>query len=132
MRDGMSIFGNDYPTPDGTGVRDYIHVDDLAAAHLDALTYLSQGNSSTILNRGYGHGYSVNEVIECVKSVSNTDFHVRVETRRAGDPPELIADKNRICREFDWKPQYNDLETICRSAFEWESRLQDDFQTDQD
>ena len=132
VRDSMSVFGNDYPTPDGTGVRDYIHVDDLASAHLDALAYLSQGNPSTILNCGYGHGYSVKQVIECVKSVSNTDFPVRVEGRRDGDPPELVADNTRIRREFNWKPKYNDLDTICRSAYEWESRLNERFPADPD
>ena len=123
MRPGMSIFGDDYETQDGTCIRDYIHVDDLAVAHLDALDYLRGRGESRVLNCGYGTGFSVKQVVECVKTVSNTDFPVKIESRRAGDPPQLIADNSEIRREFDWKPQYNDLETICRSAFQWESEL---------
>ena len=121
-RSGMSIFGDDYDTPDGTCIRDYIHVDDLAAAHLDAWRHLEDGGTTRILNCGYGHGFSVREVIECVKSVSNTDFAVDVRQRRPGDPPQLVADSAKIRRLLDWQPQYDDLETICRSAWEWEKR----------
>jgi UDP-glucose 4-epimerase len=124
-RTRLSIFGDDYETPDGTCIRDYIHVDDLAAAHLDALGYLDGGGDSCVLNCGYGLGFSVKEVVECVKNVSNSDFPVTVEPRRAGDPPRLIADNREIRRVFDWKPQYNDLETICDSAFRWERGLAD-------
>jgi len=116
----LSIFGDDYPTADGSCIRDYIHVDDLAVAHLDALSYLDNDGESTILNCGYGHGFSVKEVIEQVKAVSNVDFEVKIESRRAGDPPELIADNTKIKQVLNWKPQYNDLATICRSAYEWE------------
>ncbi len=120
IRPGISIFGDDYDTPDGTCIRDYIHVDDLAAAHLDAWRYLQDGGKTRILNCGYGNGFSVREVIECVKSVSNTDFEVDVRQRRPGDPPQLVADSDKIRRLLNWQPQYNDLEIICRSAYEWE------------
>ncbi len=123
IRPGMSIFGDDYDTPDGTCIRDYIHVDDLAAAHLDAWRYLQDGGKTRILNCGYGNGFSVKEVIECVKSVSNTDFEVDVRPRRPGDPPQLVANSDAIRRLLNWQPQYNDLEMICRSACEWEKRL---------
>ncbi len=123
IRSGMSIFGDDYDTPDGTCIRDYIHVDDLAAAHLDAWSYLKDGGTTRILNCGYGRGFSVREVIECVKSVSNTDFAVDIQQRRPGDPPQLVADSDKIRRLLNWQPQYHDLETICRSAWEWEKRL---------
>ena len=122
IRPGMSIFGDDYDTPDGTCIRDYIHVDDLAAAHLDAWRHLQDGGKTRALNCGYGYGFSVREVIECVKSVSNTDFGVNVRPRRPGDPPQLVADNDKIRRLLNWQPQYNDLEMICRSAWEWEKR----------
>ena len=122
MRSGMSIFGDDYDTPDGTCIRDYIHVDDLATAHLYAWRYLKRGGESSVLNCGYGRGFSVREVIKCVKSVSDTDFAVDIRARRPGDPPRLVADSGKIGRLLDWRPQYNDLETICRSAWEWEKR----------
>lgn len=123
VRDGMSLFGDDYPTRDGTCIRDYIHVEDLAAAHLDAFDYLDQGGESVVLNCGYGHGYSVGEVIECVKAVSNVDFAVTIENRRRGDPPELVADNALLRRRFGWKPRYDDLPTICRTAYRWEQAL---------
>ncbi len=122
MHERMSIFGDDYATPDGTCVRDYIHVDDLATAHLDALTYLSRGHPSTVLNCGYGHGHSVKEVIECVKRVSGADFTVSVEPRRHGDPPELVADSSMLVDKLGWSPKYNDLELICHSAYAWEKK----------
>lgn len=121
-RSGMAIFGTDYPTKDGTGVRDYIHVEDLARAHLDALTYLGNGGRSEILNCGYGKGYSVREVIEVVKKVSGVDFKVSIEPRREGDPAALIADASRIEKILGWKPKFNDLELICRSTLEWEKK----------
>ena len=123
QRPAMSVFGNDYDTADGTCIRDYIHVDDLAAAHLDALNYLSGGGDSLALNCGYGRGYSVSEVVNMVKKVSGTDFKVLQEGRRAGDPAALVADNSQIVRTFNWAPQFADLETICRSAYEWELKL---------
>lgn len=122
-RRGMAIFGDDYPTADGTCVRDYIHVADLAAAHLCALEYLDGGGMSATLNCGYGRGSSVAQVIACVKAVSGADFPVTVGARRPGDPPELVADNAAIRRAFNWSPRFDDLETICRSAWEWERRL---------
>lgn len=123
QRPEMSVFGDDYDTADGTCVRDYIHVDDLARAHLDALKYLSTGGDSLALNCGYGRGYSVREVVDMVKKVSGVDFKVRREGRRAGDPAELVANNQQIRQRFNWEPRYADLETICRSAYEWELKL---------
>ena len=120
VRDGMNVFGRDYETKDGTCVRDYIHVDDLASAHLSALTYLEQHNKSEIFNVGYGRGYSVLEVIEMVKRVSGVDFRVVDAARRAGDPAILIADNAKICALTDWKPRFDDLTYIVKSAYEWE------------
>jgi len=122
-RTGMSIFGEDYPTPDGTCVRDYIHVDDLGRAHLDALDYLALGKASAVLNCGYGKGYSVKEVIDTVKRVSGNDFPVTMEGRRAGDPPELIAVNRRIQEVLGWQPRFNDIEFIVRTAYEWEAKI---------
>lgn len=119
----MSIFGTDYPTPDGTGVRDYIHVEDLATAHLDALDYLRSGGASTVLNVGYGHGYSVREVLKSVERVAGTRLKVVEEPRRAGDPPALVARADRIRRELNWKPKLDNLDTIVRTALAWEKRL---------
>ena len=119
-RNGMSIFGTDYDTPDGTCIRDYIHVEDLAEAHLDALDYLFEGGKSTIVNCGYGRGFSVKDVVKTVKEVSGSDFSVTMESRRAGDPPQLIADNSKIKKMFNWQSRFDDLETICRSAYEWE------------
>ncbi len=120
----LSIFGTDYPTPDGTGVRDYIHVEDLAAAHLDALTYLRNGGASTILNVGYGHGYSVREVLASVERVTGKRLNVREQPRRAGDPPSLVARAERIRAQLGWRPRLDDLDTIVRSAYRWEQQLQ--------
>ena len=120
----MKIFGNNYETKDGTCIRDYIHVDDLACAHLDALRYLADGGSSETLNCGYGCGYSVREVLATVKSVSGIDFSVIEGRRRAGDSPQLIADNRRICQILGWTPRHNDIVKICRSAWEWEKRYQ--------
>jgi UDP-glucose 4-epimerase len=124
-RPSLSIFGTDYPTPDGTGVRDYIHVEDLAAAHLSALDYLAQGGASTTLNCGYGHGYSVREVIQMVERVNDGKrLNVVESPRRAGDPPSLVADAQRIREVIGWSPRYDDLETIVRNQLDWEHRLQ--------
>lgn len=122
-RPSISIFGTDYPTPDGTGVRDYIHVEDLATAHLNALDYLRAGSKSTVLNVGYGHGYSVREVLQSVERVSGERLKVVEEPRRAGDPPALVARADRIRQELGWKPRLDDLDTIVRTSLEWERRL---------
>ncbi len=123
-RPHLSVFGTDYPTGDGTGVRDYIHVEDLATAHLDALTYLRARGSSTTLNVGYGHGYSVREVIDSVQRVTGKKLTVKEEPRRPGDPPALVARAERIRSELGWKPRLNDLDTIVRTAYAWEQHLQ--------
>jgi len=122
QRDGMSVFGTDFPTPDGTGVRDYIHISDLIGAHLVALDRLVEGADSFTANCGYGHGFSVLEVIEAVKRVSNSGFDVKMEDRRLGDPAEIVADA-ALMRGFGWQPQHDDLETIVRSAIDWETNL---------
>jgi len=119
----VAIFGTDYPTPDGTGVRDYIHVGDLAAAHLDALQYLRAGGASTTLNVGYGHGYSVRQVLASVERVSGKRLNVREEPRRPGDPPALVARAERIRRELKWQPRLDDLDAIVYTALAWEQRL---------
>lgn len=120
QRPGLSVFGTDYPTPDGTCIRDYIHVQDLAQAHLDALDYLGRGGESAALNCGYGRGFSVNEVVAHVKQASAVDFPVSLSPRRAGDPAELVADNTQIRSLLAWKPEFDNLELICRSAYEWE------------
>jgi len=125
-RSHVSIFGTDYSTPDGTGVRDYIHVEDIATAHLDALRYLRQGGPSAILNCGYGHGYSVREVIDSVDRISGTPLVRREEPRRAGDPAILIAAADRIRAVLGWHPRYDDLDTIVKTALHWERRLLDE------
>ena len=122
-RSHVSIFGTDYATPDGTGVRDYIHVDDLARAHLDALDYLRAGGAPLVLNCGYGHGYSVREVIASVERVAGVRLTVREEPRREGDPPTLIARAERIRERLGWRPQLDDLDTIVRTSLDWERKL---------
>jgi len=124
VRPGLQIFGTDYPTPDGTGVRDYIHVEDLASAHLRALDYLRDGGASTTLNCGYGHGFSVREVLRMVEKVSGKPLAVEESPRRAGDPPSLVAQAERIRAVLGWSPRLDDLETIVRTQLEWEYRLQ--------
>jgi UDP-glucose 4-epimerase len=124
-RDEVSIFGTDYDTPDGTAVRDYIHVEDLAAAHLDALAYLRAGGPSATLNCGYGRGFSVREVLDCVARVAGRPLNVTEAPRRAGDPPKLVARAERIRDTLGWEPQYADLNGIVRSALAWEQRLLD-------
>jgi UDP-glucose 4-epimerase len=123
VRPEIAIFGTDYPTPDGTGVRDYIHVEDLAVAHLDALDYLRTGGGSTTLNCGYGHGYSVRDVLGTVERVHGKRLNVVERPRRAGDPPSLVAHAERIRSVLGWKPRFDDLEAIVRSQLEWELRL---------
>ena len=122
-RDEVRIFGTDYATPDGTGVRDYIHVEDLASAHLAALEYLRRGGESTVLNAGYGHGYSVRELIAMVEQVAGHEIAKREVERRAGDPPTLVAAVDKIHETLDWQPRYDDLETICATSLAWEREL---------
>ena len=123
-RSHVSIFGTDYPTSDGTGIRDYIHVEDLASAHLKALDYLDGGGASQIINCGYGHGYSVREVLSTVNRVHGTPLKTIEEPRRAGDPPSLVAKVDRVREILGWQPQFDDLEVIVRSQLAWEKRLQ--------
>ncbi len=124
-RDQLYIFGTDYPTPDGTGLRDYIHVEDLARAHLDALTYLRDGGDSTTLNCGYGYGYSVREVIAAVEKAHGASLKVVEAERRAGDPPELVAVADKIRSTLGWRPAHEDLDLIVRSSLSWERHLLD-------
>jgi len=121
-REKMAIFGEDFDTYDGTGVRDYIHVDDLASVHIKAIEYL-QENPSDIFNVGYGKGFSVKEVIEKMKKVTNTNFQVDIAPRRAGDPALLTSDNTKIKTKMNWTPKYESLELICASAFEWEKKV---------
>ena len=120
-RDGITVFGTDYDTPDGTCIRDYIHVEDLAAAHVRALEYLQSGGSSQVLNCGYGRGYSVLEVIDAVRRASGADFPVHYGPRREGDPPALTANATRIREVLGWQPTYDDLDLIVQHALAWES-----------
>jgi UDP-glucose 4-epimerase len=122
-RDKMNVFGTDYPTPDGTCIRDYIHVTDLARAHSAALAYLRRGGASATFNCGYGHGYSVLEVLETARRISGRNFPVEFAGRRAGDPAALVADVSRIHAALDWRPIYDNLDTIVSHALAWERRL---------
>jgi UDP-glucose 4-epimerase len=123
-RNSMEVFGNDYPTPDGTCVRDYIHVTDLVAAHLDALKHLRAGRENLVLNCGYGRGYSVLEVIETVKRLSGKDFSVKISPRRPGDPAAIVARADRIRKKLGWQPKFDDLVKIISHALAWENTLQ--------
>lgn len=123
QRSQAAIYGTDYPTPDGTGIRDYIHIEDLAAAHLAALDYLDKGGESTAMNVGYGSGSSVREVLAMVKQVSGVDFAVVEDGRRPGDPACLVAKADKIKRLTEWRPRYDSLKTIVEDAWRWESRL---------
>jgi UDP-glucose 4-epimerase len=122
-RPHVSVFGSDYPTADGTGVRDYLHVEDLASAHLRALAYLRNAGASTTLNVGYGHGYSVREILRTVEQVGGKPLTVREEARRAGDPAMLVARAARIRAELGWQPRYDDLQAIIESSLAWERKL---------
>ena len=124
MRNGVSIFGTDYPTPDGTGIRDYIHIEDLASAHLAALNHLEKGRESITVNVGYGRGASVREVIAVVRAVSGVEFPVEEAERRPGDPAQLVARADTIRALFGWEPRYDNLETIVTDAWRWEQKLQ--------
>lgn len=121
QRDGMSVFGADYETRDGTCVRDYIHVEDLAKAHVMALDYMAKGGDSSVLNCGYGRGFTVNEVIDVVKTQSGVDFPVELVGRRAGDPAALMADNARIKATLGWTPDFDNLDTIVSTALAWEA-----------
>ncbi|KQT54494.1 UDP-glucose 4-epimerase [Aureimonas sp. Leaf454] len=122
-REGVEIFGTDYPTSDGTAIRDYIHVTDLAAAHLKALDHLRGGGKSIVANVGYGRGLSVREVLDTVREVSAVAFPVRESPRRAGDPPSIVADSSKARAELGWTPQLDDLPTIVEHALAWERHL---------
>ncbi|MCX8076980.1 MAG: UDP-glucose 4-epimerase GalE [Aquificaceae bacterium] len=116
----IEVFGSDYPTLDGTGVRDYVHVVDLCQAHLKALECLMEGGESDVFNIGYGRGYSVLEVIQKVKEISRRDFDVRYAPRREGDPPALVADSTKAMKVLKWQPKYDDLGFIIKTALDWE------------
>jgi UDP-glucose 4-epimerase len=122
-RPHVAVYGADYPTADGTGVRDYIHVEDLADAHIKALDYLRSGGESTTLNCGYGHGYSVREVLRMVEEVNGVSLKIREEPRRAGDPPALIANAEKIRTTLGWTPRFDDLREIVRTSLAWERTL---------
>jgi UDP-glucose 4-epimerase len=123
LRSKLDIYGDDYPTPDGTCIRDYIHVSDLVRAHSDALHYLRAGGASVTLNCGYGHGFSVREVVEMVKRVSGVDFKVEIAPPRPGDPAQIVAASDRARAMLGWTPQYDDLVTIIAHALAWERKL---------
>lgn len=119
-KEQMNIFGSDYPTPDGTCIRDYIHVEDLADLICRAIQSLEEGGISDILNCGYGQGYSVSEIVETIKKVSEVNFQVVKSARRTGDAVSTVADSAKVQSKWNWSPRYNNLELICLSAFKWE------------
>lgn len=119
----LEIYGTDYPTPDGTCIRDYIHVDDLSDAHVSALDYLIEEGRSGVFNCGYGHGYSVREVVAAAKRATGVDFKVIEASRREGDPPQLIADSTKLKDTLGWVPRHDDLPYIIRTAYEWEKKI---------
>ena len=119
----MQVFGTDYATPDGTCIRDFIHVKDLARAHVSALKYLRRGAKSDVFNCGYSKGFSVLEVIEAVKRASGRNFDVRRSSRRPGDPPAIVSASDKIRRILGWMPEHDDLDRIVAQALAWESRL---------
>jgi UDP-glucose 4-epimerase len=125
-RDKIYIFGTDYDTPDGTGIRDFIHVEDLARAHLDSLNYLRAGGDSQVMNCGYGQGYSVREVLTAVERATGKALPIEEAPRRPGDPPILIATADKIREVLGWKPQHNDLDHIVATALQWERKLLDE------
>ena len=122
-RDLIRIFGTDYPTPDGTGIRDYIHVQDLAAAHLSAMDYLNRGSDSVTLNCGYGHGYSVREVLDTVQQVGHNKLNIIETDRRTGDPPALVAEPALLRQLLDWQPHHDNLQEIVEHALLWERKI---------
>lgn len=123
LRPQLSIYGTDYATSDGTCVRDYIHVEDLADVHVAALRHLYQGGKSDLMNCGYGQGYSVREIASIMKKVSGKDFPVICEKRRAGDARSLVADASYLQTRYGWKPKQNNIELICKTAYDWEKNL---------
>lgn len=122
-REELFVFGTDYPTPDGTAVRDYIHVSDLAAAHINALDYLRKKGKSTTLNCGYGHGFSVKEVINAINKAHGKPINVEEMPRRAGDPAELVSIADNVRQTIGWQPQYDDLDVIVKTSLDWEQKL---------
>lgn len=122
-RESIAIYGTDYPTSDGTCVRDYIHVMDLVDAHMSALQHLLDGGGSDAFNCGYGHGYTVRQVLDVARSVTGIDFPIKESPRRKGDPSVLVADSTKLRQKLQWKPKYDDLEHIVRTAWEWEKKL---------
>ena len=125
-RNHIKIYGVDYPTPDGTCIRDFIHVQDLAIAHVQMVDYLKNGGTSEIFNCGYGCGFSVREVLETMKKISGVDFKIVESKRRTGDPVQLVAGTEKIQKVLGWLPKYNDLSLICKTALEWECKLQNE------
>ncbi len=123
QRSHMDVFGTDYPTADGTCIRDYIHVSDLIAAHMAALGYLRQGGASDVFNCGYSLGFSVKQVVAAVKRASGKDFDVRLAPRRAGDPSAIVAKSDKIRTRLGWQPRYDDLDQIVAHALAWEETL---------
>jgi UDP-glucose 4-epimerase len=123
LRYSVAIFGTDYPTPDGTGVRDYIHVSDLVDAHALLLNYLRAGGASSVCNCGYGTGYSVRQVIDTVRRVSGVDFNVVEQPRRPGDPASVVARADKVRELLGWQPRHADLEEIVQAAYDWERYL---------
>lgn len=123
IRPHVAVYGTDHPTPDGTGLRDYIHVEDLASAHLAALSHLRAGGASVILNCGYGCGYSVREVLRAVEKANGQPLHIIDEQRRAGDPPALVAVADKVREVLNWKPRYDDLDIIVQTALAWERKI---------
>jgi UDP-glucose 4-epimerase len=119
----LKIYGADYPTPDGTAIRDFVHVSDLADAHLEALSYLRRGGASEILNVGYGRGYSVSEVVSAFERVTGKELPHEIARRRPGDPPQLIADNAAIRAALDWRPRFDEIDFIVKTAIAWENRL---------
>jgi len=126
-RDGFTIFGDDYDTPDGTNVRDYIHVLDLASAHTKAIDYLFENKKSDYFNLGVGKGYSNRQVIEMIKKIAKKDFRVEIGKRREGDPDAIYADNQKAKKVLKWTPEYSDLETIIKSAWKWHSKNPEGF-----
>ena len=125
VREKVTVYGTDYPTADGTCVRDYIHVEDLARAHLDALRHLEKGGASDTFNCGYGRGFSVREVLRMVEKVSGVKLRIEDGPRRAGDAAELVAEAGRIRRVLGWRPEHDDPGVICSTAYKWEGRLRE-------
>ncbi|WP_418184846.1 UDP-glucose 4-epimerase GalE [Aliarcobacter vitoriensis] len=121
-REVLNIYGDDFDTFDGSCIRDYIHVEDLANAHIEAITYLDK-NESDIFNLGYAKGYSVKEIVNSIKNITNCDFKTQIIERRGGDPAFLVSDNGKILDKMKWKPKFNNLELICKSAYEWEKNI---------